>query len=99
MLMHSCVLIVCLCGCIQWGSVSLHYMSQYMSELSGLTALCFTSYYHWATSAGRRLVSLIGVLDVLRTTSTLILLLLQLHSCRSSIVRVTKQRGLSYIYE
>ena len=28
---------------------------------------------HWATSAGRRLVSLIGVLYVLRTTSTLIL--------------------------
>ena len=30
------------------------------------------------------------------TTSTLILLLLHLHSCRSSIVGVTKHQGLSY---
>lgn len=69
MFLHSCVLIVCLCGCIQWGSVSLHYMPLYMSELYYGTVLCCTSYDDSTASAGSSLVSLIGVPHVLRTTS------------------------------
>ncbi len=69
--MHSYLLIVLLNRCIQWGSVSvhtspiditgtvlpvsLHYTSQYMSELSELsehTVLCCTSYNGSTKSAG-----------------------------------------------
>ena len=49
----------------------LHYMSQYKSELSEHTVLCFTSYIDSTKSASSWLVDLIGVPHVLGTTSNI----------------------------